>query len=95
MDILSPVEVSRILTQSALVEKYNINLDRESAYELLELKIKQAEKEDAKKKATEDREKVTRYAPRKSSNRQDPIMKVLTSATFIRGVMSILNKAFK
>ncbi|MGM0391003.1 MAG: helicase HerA-like domain-containing protein [Bacteroidota bacterium] len=98
MDILSPEELNSIITNSSLANKYNKNIDRESAYELLAHKIEQAEKEDALEKAKGDREKVTRTASRtsgRSRKRQDPIIKVLTSATFIRGVMSILNKAFK
>jgi hypothetical protein len=30
-----------------------------------------------------------------SRNRVDPVVKVLTSATFVRGVFSILNKVLK
>ena len=98
MDILSPEELNNIISRSSLAAKYNKNIDRESAYELLDHKIERAEKEDALDKAREDREKVNRTSSRtsgRSSKRQDPIVKVLTSATFIRGVMSILNKAFK
>ena len=98
MDILSPEELNSIISNSSLAAKYNKNIDRESAYELLAHKIEWAEKEDALEKAKEDREKVTRTSSRtsgRSRKRQDPIIKVLTSATFIRGVMSILNKAFK
>jgi DNA helicase HerA-like ATPase len=98
MDILLPEELNSIISNSSLAAKYNKSIDRESAYELLEHKIERAEKEDAREKAKKDREKVTRTSSRtsgRSRKRQDPIIKVLTSATFIRGVMSILNKAFK
>ncbi len=98
MDILLPEELNSIISNSSLAAKYNKSIDRESAYELLENKIERAEKEDAREKAKKDREKVTRTSSRtsgRSRKRQDPIIKVLTSATFIRGVMSILNKAFK
>lgn len=98
MDILSPEELNSIIRNSSLTAKYNKNIDRESAYELLDRKIERAEKEDAMEKAKEEREKVTRTSSRSSGRSrrgQDPIIKVLTSATFIRGVMSILNKVFK
>lgn len=98
MDILSPEELNSIIGNSSLVAKYNKNIDRESAYELLDHKIERAEKEDALAKAKEDREKVRRTSTGTSgrtSKRQDPIIKVLSSAAFVRGVMSILNKAFK
>lgn len=98
MDILTPEELTNLINSSSLAAKYNQNLDRESAYELLDQKIKRAEKEDAREKAKKEREEVketSRTSSRRSSSRQNPVIKVLTSATFIRGVMSILNKAFK
>ena len=98
MDILTTEELNSIISNSSLGTKYNKHIERESAYELLEHKIERAEKEDAREKAKEEREKVKRISSRTSGSsrkRQDPLIKVLTSATFIRGVMSILNKAFK
>jgi DNA helicase HerA-like ATPase len=98
MDILTSEELKSLIDSSKLVSKYNKEIDRESAYELLNKKIAQADQEEAKEKAKEDREKVSRTSSRtsRSSNKtQNAVIKVLTSATFIRGVMSILNKAFK
>ncbi|HET8752907.1 MAG TPA: helicase HerA-like domain-containing protein [Salinimicrobium sp.] len=97
MDILTPAEISEINTKSALAEKYNRKIDRESAYEILTEKIQRADEEEAKEKAKEEREKVqgNSRTSRSSSRKQSAVIKVLTSATFIRGVMSILNKAFK
>lgn len=42
MDILSPQEIREVIQGSVLVEKYNESIDRESAYEILENKISQA-----------------------------------------------------
>ncbi len=99
MDVLTPSEIATLIASSKLVSKYNKDIDRESAYELLNKKIELADKEEAREKAKEDREKVSRTSSRRSSNSssktQSAVIKVLTSATFIRGVMSILNKAFK
>ncbi len=96
MDILEPGELDELIKKSSLTPKYNISIDRESAYELLEQKIIRAEKEDAKEKAKEEREVIRRSSSRRSTrSAQNPVIKVLTSATFIRGVMSILNKTFK
>lgn len=97
MDILSSEEILEITQNSTLVHKYNRSIDRESAHEILTQKIERADKEDAREKAKEEREKVRRTTrqSRTSSKRQGAVIKVLTSATFIRGVMSILNKAFK
>lgn len=56
MDILSPLEIDQINALSPLVKKYNEELDRESAYEILNQKIKsikepEVEKAAVKKKA--------------------------------------------
>ncbi|MGB7785501.1 MAG: helicase HerA-like domain-containing protein [Salinimicrobium sp.] len=96
MDILSETELEGLIAASALREKYNENIDRESAYELLTKKIEKADAEEAREKAKNERQKVERTSPRRSSaDPQKAIIKVLTSATFIRGVMGVLNKLMK
>lgn len=96
MDILKTEELNELIKNSHLTSKYNISIDRESAYELLEQKILRAEKEEAKELAKEDREVIRRSSSRRTTRSvQNPVIKVLTSASFIRGVMSILNKTFK
>ncbi|HMX39997.1 MAG TPA: DUF853 family protein [Saprospiraceae bacterium] len=42
MDVLTPTEIDTILNRSALVRKYNQEVDRESAYEILNGKIAEA-----------------------------------------------------
>ena len=98
MDILTPSEIEEVIKRSPLVPKYNQDIDRESAYEILNKKIELAQQEELKDKAKKERQAVERTSSRSSrrtNNPQGAIIKVLTSATFIRGVMSILNKAFK
>ncbi len=98
MDVLTDDELKDLISGSKLVKKYNEVIDRESAYELLNEKIEKAEAEEAKQKAREEREKLKRTSGRSSgrrSTRQNPVIKVLTSATFIRGVLGILNKVMK
>lgn len=98
MDILSPGEIKELIDASQLAFKYNSSIDRESAYEILNKKLDRAEEEEAKEKAKKEREVINRSAsPKKGTTRktQHPVIKVLTSATFIRGVLSILNKSFK
>ncbi len=87
MDILSTSELNTLYDDSKLVLKYNETIDRESAYELLNEKIKRAEDLNTKQKETK-----RQTSTRKQSNRQNPIVKVLTSATFIRAVFGILKK---
>ena len=85
MDILSPQELSALMKTSQLSEKYNKTIDRESAYELLGAKIK-------KIYAAKPKQKTKQTSYRRKSQRQNPIVKVLTSATFIRAVFGILKK---
>lgn len=102
MDILNGSELSDLLRKSKLAGKYNETIDRESAYEMLNKKIAQAENDDAKEKARQQQEDLKkaetkqRSTPtRAKSNAMNPVVKVLTSATFIRSVFGILNKVFK
>ncbi|NMH87840.1 helicase HerA-like domain-containing protein [Flavivirga algicola] len=103
MDVLTDMELSTLLSKSKLVKKYNKDIDRESAYEMLNEKIELAEAEEAKEKAKKEREalkkaesrKRTTTSSRRRSTRMNPIVKVLTSATFIRSVFGILTKVLK
>jgi len=99
MDILTPQEISGIISGSELAPKYNKDVDRESAHEILGKKMERAEKEEAMEKARQERETIEKSSRRSRSRSgggtQGAVLKVLTSASFIRGVMSILNKALK
>ncbi|MDC6352577.1 DUF853 family protein [Zeaxanthinibacter sp. PT1] len=95
MDVLTSDELEEVIDNSKLVRKYNEVIDRESAYELLNEKIELAEKE-AEKEAEREKERQPRSSSsRRRSTRQDPIVKVLTSATFIRGVLGVLKKVIR
>lgn len=100
MDILTEAELSNLLSQSKLAVKYNKEIDRESAYEMLNEKIELAEAEEAKQKAKEEQEALKRAESKKStsrrqSTRMNPIVKVLSSPTVIRSVLGILSKMIK
>jgi DNA helicase HerA-like ATPase len=96
MDILSDSELDELISSSKLVKKYNEEIDRESAYEMLNKKIEKVEAEAQKEREREEKEKakkaVSKRSTRRRSTRQNPIIKVLTSATFIRGVFQVLKK---
>ena len=96
MDILTDTEIKALLDKSALKAKYNEVIDRESAYEILNAKIaNEAPKEDSSKKTeTKSTAPKTSSAPKKSTG-QNPIIKMLTSATFVRGVFGVLSKLMK
>ena len=101
MDVLTPAEIDALIARSELARKYNEVIDRESAYEILNAKIanaaEQTAKEPAPKKTTSTTAKTT--APQttttKRSTAQNPIVKLLTSATFVRGVFGVLSKLMK
>ncbi|NJW54193.1 helicase HerA-like domain-containing protein [Salinimicrobium oceani] len=98
MDILSLAELQELTAASALVQKYNAEIDRESAYEILNQKIDRADAEKAREKAREERKKLEKASSgrkRSSTGPEKAIVKVLTSATFIRGVMGVLNKLIR
>ncbi len=86
MDILNENELKELRNSSKISAKYNEEIDSESAYEILNLKIEKANKEQEKNK-----KQSYRKSSRKST-RMNPIVKMVTSATFIRGVFGILNK---
>lgn len=94
MDVLTESELKSVIDNSKLVRKYNDIVDRESAYEILGAKIERAEIAAEKAKEKEESTK-TRTTTTRRSTRQDPLVKVLTSATFIRGVLGILKKVMR
>ncbi|MDT8347405.1 MAG: helicase HerA-like domain-containing protein [Flavobacteriaceae bacterium] len=94
MDVLSKDEVNSINSSSALVAKYKNAYDSRSAHEILKEKIEQATQEEVVQKNKKER-RAAQPTSRRSSTRMHPVVKVLTSATFIRGVMGILGKLTK
>jgi DNA helicase HerA-like ATPase len=93
MDILTESEIQEINNKSKLVKKYSELIDRESAYEMLNEKIAVVEQEvAAPEKASEEQEN---REPSTASVVGKSVLKVLTSATFIRGAFGILTKILK
>jgi hypothetical protein len=101
MDILTAAEIASINRASVLVQKYVQSIDRESAYEILSRKISDGQNVSAEAAANNGR--VTQgdsgsgsssrsSAGRNSNSLEKDVVKVLTSATFIRGVFGILKK---
>jgi hypothetical protein len=91
MDILTDNELTDVIEKSSLVKKYGEVIDRESAYEILNEKIEKAEALAEKERA----EPKSRRTSTRTSTRQNPVIKVLTSATFIRGVLGVLKKVMR
>ena len=93
MNVLSEGEITDINNKSKLVKKYSEVIDRESAYEMLNQKIQEAVKaEETKVIAAKP---VANPKAEPMSETTKTVVKVLTSATFIRGAFGVLSKLFK
>lgn len=91
MDILTENEISEINSESKLVEKYEEEIDRESAYEILTKKIEEISEEVAEK----EEEKKASKEPGMGEMIGKSVVKVVTSASFIRGAFNVLMKVLK
>ncbi|HPF89250.1 MAG TPA: DUF853 family protein [Flavobacteriales bacterium] len=63
MDVLSELEIGGLVTQSRIASKYNEVIDRESAFEILEERLKRKLKEEEKPTPAPERERRTREEP--------------------------------
>ena len=96
MDVLTDTEIDEINNQSKLVRKYSEEIDRESAYELLNKKIEAAvQQAEVQAEEESNAEEKKSSEPSTASVIGKSVVKVVTSATFIRGVFGVLNKIFK
>lgn len=91
MDILTESEIQEINSKSKLVKKYSEVIDRESAYEMLIKKIAVAQEQVSE---TQD-QKQENSEPSTASVVTKSVLKVVTSAFFIRGAFGILSKMLK
>jgi DNA helicase HerA-like ATPase len=96
MDVLTDTEIEELNNQSKLVKKYAEEIDRESAYELLTKKIEDAvQQAEAQAEEENQTEEKKSNEPSTGSVIGKSVVKVVTSATFIRGVFGVLSKLFK
>ena len=95
MDILTPAEIAAINSSSDLVKKYSQVIDRESAYEILSRKTSAVDTSGKGSEMQQNQPSSRTTYGRSAKTPQDEIVKVLTSATFIRGVFGILKKVMK
>lgn len=89
MDVLSENELQQLIDKSKIASTYNEIIDSDSAYEILNKKIASARQIEEKSKGKASTSKSSRRTA------MNPVLKVVTSATFIRGVFGILNKVLK
>ncbi len=86
MDILAPAEVQEVLKTSALIAKYNEEIDRESANEILLRKIERAAREEKQQAAREEQEKAAEMLREKEQKAREAERKRLEreEAKYIR-----------
>lgn len=94
MDILTDAEIKDLIAKSALVSKYNTEIDRDSAYEMLNRKLESAAHNEVEERKTEVN--TTRSTSRGQKSTLDTIMKSSLTRTVVReltrGFMGILKK---
>lgn len=65
MDVLTDAEIDAILSESTLIRKYNEVVNRESAYEILNEKIEDAQEEGQQQEIKKQRQAAERAVPRR------------------------------
>ena len=94
MGILTEDEIAEINAKSKLVKKYATAVDSESAYEILTKKIEDAITQ-AEQNQNEEVAQEKSSEPSTASVVGKSVLKVVTSASFIRGAFGILMKMLK
>jgi hypothetical protein len=95
INVLTDRELIDLIADSELTDKYNEDIDRESAEEMLQEKTDKTNEDEIKEKAAKEKVKTSRSSSSRTSSRQNPIIKVLTSASFILGIMGDLRQSIQ
>jgi hypothetical protein len=93
MDILTDAEVQNIVMSSKLVTKYNTPVDSESAYEILNKKIEEAQQRSQEIDQLQQKAKAEKAGPKEKSFLDNPIVRSAgrTAATMItRSLLGVL-----
>lgn len=93
MDILTDAEVQSLVTSSKLVGKYNQAIDSQSAYEILNAKIEEAQQRSQQINEMQQQAKAQKAAPKETSILDNPIVRSAgrTAATMItRSLLGVL-----
>lgn len=88
MDILTQDEINELVMASEMAAKYNAEVDRESAYELLSKKVAAAQSDEEQEKKKTEQEEATK-ALRKEKN-EPTLIETLSKNTMVRQVGNTL-----
>ena len=80
MDVLTDKEIGDIINQSKIIDYYDEEIDRDSAYEILNGKIKTAESEEVQQDLKEQQEKASKTSSRRRGEKS-AAEKILNSTT--------------
>jgi len=86
MDILSTKEINELIKNSRLIEDYNKDIDRETAYEILKMKIAEEEKLAEMEKAAKEQKSSTKTTKRRSPKADPTIVEQMSKNTMVRQV---------
>lgn len=75
MDVLEPAEVEALVANSSIAAKYNEEIDRQSAYEILTGKIERAATEEKQTEAREEQEKAEELLREKEAKLREAELK--------------------
>ncbi|RMG87800.1 MAG: DUF853 family protein [Bacteroidetes bacterium] len=81
MDVLTEEEIDAIIRKSRLIKKYNEEIDRESAYEILCGKIEAAREESHQETLRRQREAGEKASSRRRRKEKSTLEKIMTSTT--------------
>jgi len=90
MDVLSKGEIMDLVDNSKIVEKYNEEIDRESAFEMLSAKIEEAQSEEhqqtlkSQKEKGEEETKETREKRKSADDKDGSFVEELSKNTMVR-----------
>jgi DNA helicase HerA-like ATPase len=101
MDVLTQHEIDDLVRNSTLARKYNKEVDRESAYEILEAKLEEAARKEHREEMERQREKAQGTSSRSRRRQKSTFETILNSTTtrqigrtvareFTRGLLGVL-----
>lgn len=86
MDVLTKDEIENLIAQSSLISRYNKEIDRESAYELLSEKIVEAQEEEAQEERRKEQAKAKKTVTRRRVKEPPTMLEELSKNTMVRQV---------
>lgn len=92
MDVLTSQEIDHLLFRSSLVDKYNEEIDRESAYEILSAKIEDAQSKEIQEELQRQEEKARSSSRKKEKSTFEKVLNSTTTRQIGRTVARELTR---